>query len=282
MNYWPRWISAIRKRTMHLSLAQMGAYDRLLDHYYAEEKPLPGSLEACCRIAGAVTKGERDAVSSVLAEFFVIGDRGFTNERADEEIAMAIPKIAAAQANGKRGGRPKKPKEKPSGFPAGNPAATQNESSPSPSPEEYNVDVLSPSLGGDAREVDTAGFTPTPAGVVCKALKQAGVQAVNPSNQTLLALLDAGATVDEFVSAATKAADKSRPFEYLLTVVQNERQRAKSIAGTLHQGVMPSKAPSASELRVLQAVPGIAAPHLRQSKAFTMEVVNDVTPKLLG
>lgn len=144
-----------------------------------------------------------------------------------------------------------------------------------------DVDVLPPSQAGEADEVDTAGFSPTPAGVVCKALKQAGIASVNPSNQTLLTLLDAGATLEEFIAAADKAGDKSRPFEYLLTVVQNERQRVKAMAGTLHQGAMPQKAPSAAELRVLQAVPGIAAPHLRQPQPFTEEVF-DAPAKLLG
>lgn len=266
---------------MHLSLAQMGAYDRLLDHYYAEEKPLPGNVEACCRIAGAVTKAERDAVASVLAEFFTLAEVGYSNDRADEEIAMALPKIAAAQANGKRGGRPRKtqnePDRKPTGFPPGNPAATQSESSPSPSPENSTVDFLSPSAEGEG----VSGFVPTPAGVVCRALKAAGISAVNPSNALLGALLDAGATADEFVAAAAKASDKSRPFEYLLTVVQNERQRAKEVAGSLHVGAMPQKAPSASELRILQAVPGIAAPHLRPAQTVLQEVL-DVTPRIVG
>lgn len=107
MNYWPRWINAIRKRTASLSLAQMGAYDRLLDHYYAEEAPLPGSLEECCRIAGAINKAEADAVRYVLSKFFTQTPDGFTNERADEEIQLALPKIEAAKVNGKKGGRPR-------------------------------------------------------------------------------------------------------------------------------------------------------------------------------
>ena len=96
MNYWPRWVSAIRKRTAHLPLIQMGAYDRLLDHYYAEEKPLPGDLDACCRIAGAVTRPERDAVRSVLAEFFTMDEGVYRNPRGDEEIAVA--QAAASRA----------------------------------------------------------------------------------------------------------------------------------------------------------------------------------------
>ena len=127
MNYWPRWISAIRKRTATLPLMQMGAYDRLLDHYYAEEVPLPADILECCRIAGAVTKPEQDAVRAVLAKFFALGEDGYRNERADEEIEVALPKIAAAQANGKLGGRPRGSKKKPAGLPVGIPPETRDE-----------------------------------------------------------------------------------------------------------------------------------------------------------
>jgi uncharacterized protein YdaU (DUF1376 family) len=120
LNYWARWISAIKKRTATLSLMEMGAYDRLLDHYYAEEGPLPADVLECCRIAGAVTKPEQEAVRKVLQRFFVLTAAGHTNERADEEIQIALPKIEAAKANGSKGGRPSgssnKPNEKPIGL----------------------------------------------------------------------------------------------------------------------------------------------------------------------
>lgn len=237
MNYWPRWIGAIRKRTMHLSLAQMGAYDRLLDHYYAEEKPLPGSLEACCRIAGAVTKAERDAVASVLAEFFSIGERGFANERADEEIAMALPKIAAAQANGKRGGRPKKP----TGFPAGNPDATQDQpraKAPHPHPQSSLTTFENAEANASAAQA-----SPTDVGAVCLALKAEGIWPVSPHNQRLHALVNAGAQPGEFTAFASKALDVApgRAFEYVLGAVEGERTRAAATAGKVHRGPMPSK-----------------------------------------
>lgn len=127
MNYWPRWIGAIKKRTATLSLMQMGAYDRLLDHYYAEEGPLPSDLLECCRIAGAVTKPEQEAVRQVLQRFFVLTDAGHTNERADEEIQIALPKIEAAKANGAKGGRPQGSKKKPTGLSDGLPPATHDE-----------------------------------------------------------------------------------------------------------------------------------------------------------
>jgi uncharacterized protein YdaU (DUF1376 family) len=107
LNYWPRWINAIKKRTASLSLAQMGAYDRLLDHYYAEEQPLPGSLDECCRIVGAINKAEREAVAQVLARYFVKTDAGYRNQRADEELEIGLKKIEAAKSNGKKGGRPR-------------------------------------------------------------------------------------------------------------------------------------------------------------------------------
>lgn len=127
MNYWPRWIGAIRKRTNKLSLAQMGAYDRLLDEYYAEELPLPADLNECYRVVGALTRDEQQAVRDVLARFFTLTPDGYRNERADEEIQVALPKIAAAQANGKLGGRPRKPKQEPSGFSPGIPPESQDE-----------------------------------------------------------------------------------------------------------------------------------------------------------
>lgn len=135
MNYWPRWIGSIQKKTSHLSLMEMGAYDRLLDSYYANEAPLPGDVDRCCRIAGASTKDERKAVAAVLAEFFKLTDGGYMNERAAEELAEAKPKIEAAKANGKKGGRPKGAKNKnpteTQWVPENNPGETQSESSTS-------------------------------------------------------------------------------------------------------------------------------------------------------
>lgn len=234
MNYWPRWISAIRKRTMHLSLAQMGAYDRLLDHYYAEEKPLPGSLEACCRIAGAVTKAEREAVASVLAEFFTLEGAGYSNTRAEEEIALALPKIAAAQANGKRGGRPKKPKEKPNGFPPGNPPATQDE--PTAKAPHPHTPTVSYDTSGAAREDESPEVKAATAyGSIARSLRLAGIEAT-PGHPKFRALVDAGATAEEFGAFVDKAKAKDAPFAYLLSAVEGERTRAAQMA--LHQGPM--------------------------------------------
>jgi hypothetical protein len=73
-------------------------------------------------------------------------------------------------------------------------------------------------------------------------LKTKGIASVSPSNPTLLALLDAGATLEEFETAADKSATAkaSKPFSYLLSVMVGERQQAKELAGTLQTGAMPA------------------------------------------
>jgi uncharacterized protein YdaU (DUF1376 family) len=120
VNFYKRFIGDIQAKTGNLSLAEFGAYDRLLDHYYSTEEPLPIALDECYRICRAMSPEERAAVDKVLSKFFTATTEGFWQEKADEMIADALPKIEAARNNGKLGGRPKKEKlethEKPTGF----------------------------------------------------------------------------------------------------------------------------------------------------------------------
>lgn len=283
MNYWPRWINAIKKRTAELSLIEMGAYDRLLDHYYAEEKPLPGDLERCYRLAGAVTKAEQEAVRYVLQKFFTLQDDEHRNERADEEIAIGLKKIDAAQANGKRGGRPpgssKKPKKEPAGFPNENPTGTQDESSPSPSlvggEPIGSPPTASGSGSGEYFPPDAGGELPgIRYGEVAGAIRRAGLASLDPGYPAFRALVDAGATAAEFVAFVDEALTKSQPFKWLVGAVAGERTRAAKLASQLHRGPMPTRT-TAAEQRVLDAVPGIAAAHLRpaaQQRPETFDV----------
>lgn len=90
--------------TMALSMMEQGAYDRLLDYYYATEQPIPLNPERAAIICRAVTLEERAAVSAVLDQFFTRETDGFHNKRADRELAAA----QTARDNGGKGGRPKK------------------------------------------------------------------------------------------------------------------------------------------------------------------------------
>ena len=104
MNYYRRYIGDFQRDTGHLSLTEVGAYDRLLDHYYATEASLPVSLETLCRISRAVTREERDAVQMVAEKFFPLVDGERRNKRADHEIEVS----RKARDHGKEGGRPRK------------------------------------------------------------------------------------------------------------------------------------------------------------------------------
>lgn len=90
----------------HLTLLEEGVYNRLLDIYYAKERPIPAEIDAACRLCRAHTPEECAAVESVLREFFTLTDDGWTQARADKEISRLSARAEASRANGKKGGRP--------------------------------------------------------------------------------------------------------------------------------------------------------------------------------
>lgn len=113
MNYYRRYVGSYLKKTTKISMIEDGAYTRLLDTYYADEKPLnPGEVYT---IARAMNAAERKAVDSVIEKYFRLGEDGLLhNEKADEELGVAIPKMEKqreiGKVNGSKGGRPAKTK----------------------------------------------------------------------------------------------------------------------------------------------------------------------------
>jgi hypothetical protein len=112
-------------------MLEHGAFTLLLDTLYSTGTPLPTDRKLLYRICSAFTKRERNAVESVLSNFFFEKPTGFSNKRFEKEVSDSESRINAAQSNGKLGGRP--PKQKPSGNPEHNPA----ESYPAPAPAPY-------------------------------------------------------------------------------------------------------------------------------------------------
>lgn len=108
MNYVERHFGDWARDTVHLSMLEDGAYNRLVDLYYVREAPLPAEVAACCRLARAVTKPERDAVKSVLAEFFELTPEGWRHKRCESEIERFRSKSGKASASARaRWGAPK-------------------------------------------------------------------------------------------------------------------------------------------------------------------------------
>lgn len=126
MNYYKRFLGDYQRKTSHLSLAQHGAYNLLLDHYYSTMRPLPADIEQLYRLCRAMKPEEQKAVRFVADSFFPLGDDGLRhNSRTDEELAKWETQAEASRENGKKGGRPhKQPRVKPAGFPPGSPTGT--------------------------------------------------------------------------------------------------------------------------------------------------------------
>ena len=97
MNYYEHHIGDYIKATAHLSMLEDAAYRRLIDAYYTKEAPLPADRKACHRLARATSKPERDAVDTILDEFFILADDGWHQSRCDEELAKYIEKRPAAE-----------------------------------------------------------------------------------------------------------------------------------------------------------------------------------------
>lgn len=143
---------------------------------------------------------------------------------------------------------------------------TESESdsdSENPSTPHTESDPESPP--GDAG-ADSVPFHPSsPAGEACKAIRATGVQTTNPSHPTLIALIEAGASADEFGRAAREAVAKGKPdFAYVLGMVRKRREDAAKLV--LHKGRMPNKQ-EALEAANRNATAGWKPPELRGQTA---------------
>lgn len=108
-------------------------------------------------------------------------------------------------------------------------------------PDSTHCDPVQGHDAGPAVCVD--GFKPTEPGKVCKALKAAGVQRVNPGDLRLKALLEAGATEDEFVGLVPQALGKGDGFAWILGALTNQRKQVAEDAKAMHQGQLTKGKP---------------------------------------
>ena len=84
MNFYYRHIGDYLKHTGHLSLTEHGVLNLLLDRFYGTEKPI--TRQEAFGLCRPGTKAERQAVESVLTEFFIETKSGYVNRRAVREI----------------------------------------------------------------------------------------------------------------------------------------------------------------------------------------------------
>lgn len=150
LKHWmPLFIGDYTGDTQHLSLTEDGAYLRLLMHYWATGRPVTLEMDKVYRITKAFTELEKNAVLSVLEQFFNRTDDGFTNNRIEKLLADQESRRERNSDNGRKGGRPK---TKPIINPEHNPNETQNitenitqkKGNPQPHPQPYTDPKPSP------------------------------------------------------------------------------------------------------------------------------------------
>ena len=95
--------------TIRMTLIEDLAFRRMLDLYYESEKPLPCELKRVSKLIGM--SDHQEEIRSILNEFWTETELGWVNDRAEKEIVAYQAKADTARANGKLGGRPKKPTE---------------------------------------------------------------------------------------------------------------------------------------------------------------------------
>jgi len=90
VNYFEHHIGDYDEATSHLSACEDGIYCRLIRKYYATEKPLIGDVAKLQRLVRARNREEREAVVSILEEFFVLESDGWHHHVCDENIAAYL------------------------------------------------------------------------------------------------------------------------------------------------------------------------------------------------
>jgi len=235
VNYFELYPGDYLRDTTRLTLTEHGAYLRLLMAYYAEEEPLPTDESELFVIVSAVSAADKTAVRKVADRFFPVGQDGMRhNSRGDEEITKARRRIEAAQTNGGKGGRPKKPKPnpnkthwKPAGFLMGseNPAFQKPKQNPS---ETHSGEALhtphaipKAAIGNSSASADISQGETLEARA-CRLMREVGCVRVNQMHVDLIAAIAEWITPETLAATAAEAVEKGKgnPFEWAIATAR--------------------------------------------------------------
>ena len=156
------------------------------------------------------------------------------------------------------GSQPESPPDQRESSPPHSPTESPPDEQQASPPDRKGPDRTGPDRTGPDRTIETTvdfplpgerahdppgvgDFEPSAAALVTRRLREAGIARANPTSQRLIALVDAGATADEFLAFADKALVADDPFAYVLGCVEGERKRAKRNGAEIHRGRLPSK-----------------------------------------
>ena len=249
MNFYKHHLGDYDSATAHLSWTEDMAYTRLLRVYYRRERGFSDTAEAC-RLVRALAKVERDAVSTVLAEFFNQESDGWHNTRADEEIAayqaQATTNLRIARERTVHQSSTKRKRTVHESLTNRSPA-TGDEREPNqepltknqePEPEKSETAPLSPKGNGEKPPV-------TKAGMWAIELRRLNVKTTS-IHPTMLQLIEDGFELPAMVEALEQARQRKPfpeliPIGYLDPIVRNPPKAAvkswwASESATLEKG----------------------------------------------
>lgn len=101
MDWYPWYINDFRRDTLHLSLAEDGAYRRLIDEYMSLRAPLPDDDRTLARIVGA-DLSEWLSVSEKVRSFFRVREGKLHHKRCDQELRAQDIKTKRFSERGKK------------------------------------------------------------------------------------------------------------------------------------------------------------------------------------
>lgn len=252
MNYFEDHIGDYAAATAHLTWDEDMAYTRLIRAYYHSEKPIP--KDKAHRLARATTPAQRRAVDAVIEEFFTLEEDGYHQKRCDEEIARFQQKQAQEPAK-KENDRDRQARARArrkamfeelrrNGIVAPWDASTeqlqaalsqlQSQQNHAPVTRDTSCDNTATQTPDTRHHTQTpdikdreSSTPPSRAAAVCVVVKSEGMGNVNPQHPKLLALIDDGAQVSEFVEATKLAIDAGKGFTYMLGIVKGKREDAQ-------------------------------------------------------
>lgn len=278
MNYVELHIGDYDKDTAHLSACEDGIYGRLLRRYYNTEEPLPLDLKAVQRLVRAHSREERQAVETVLGEFFQRAGDGWRHGRCDQEIAkyresqVEVDERRNHEAERKRRYRQRRaelfeqlrerglvpkfdtPMEELERLLSRGTGRGQDEGRPRAGTAIHTPDSSIPVDTTRQAPENSNARAPAAAGEACRAMREAGcpLQGMNPSHPELLAALDAGVTpqalADTVREALASTPPKSKPFTWAIATAHGRHlQPPKPHAAGPPRAAQPSKTRAAAE-----------------------------------
>lgn len=267
MNYYEHHIGDYIKATAHLSMLEDAAYRRLIDAYYTRELPLPVEKKACHRLARAFSKQEKEAVDTVLEEFFSLDHDGWHQKRCDSEIEKYFEKLPAADEKKENDReRQKRARERRKALfealsergvnmpwnstteqlqaelsrietdashePVTQPVTRDNTATHTPYTRHQYVNPTVVERVDNSTSVARAQISPgdiSPSAEVCIGLKRMGYSDTNPHDFELSALLQAGMTPGEILAVGQEFQGHGKRFRYLLKTAEGRRRDAANV-----------------------------------------------------